>query len=84
MGGPVPSGLRARTWIRPGLGIPIATNERGTVAGIPAGAFPRWRHRLRAGYVVDLEDPRGVPGPDNEYVLGDAIAEGVRHGGGAV
>lgn len=68
----------------PVLGIPILTDERGTVAGVPAGAFLRWRHRLWAGYVADLKDPRGVPGPDNEHVLGDAIAEGVRHGGGAV
>lgn len=54
------------------------------VPGIPTGAFSGRRYRFRPGHAADLEDPRRVPGQDNEHVLGDAVAEGVGHGGGAV
>eukprot|EP00166_Cyanidium_caldarium_P001234 ctg_1631.g503 len=30
------------------------------------------------------QDPRRVPGPHDVYLLGDAVAQGERHGGGAV
>lgn len=53
-------------------------------AGIPVGALAGRRHRFRTGHTSDIEDPRGVPRPDNEHVLCDAISEGVRHGRGAV
>ena len=45
--------------------------------------FGRW-NGIRHGDVAHLENSRGIPGSDNEHVLGDAVAEGVRHGGGAV
>lgn len=53
-------------------------------SGIPTSSFVGRRNRFRTGYVADIEDPRGIPGPDNEHVLGDAVAESLGYGGGAV
>jgi len=53
-------------------------------AGIPVGALAGRRHRFRTGHTSNIEDPRGVPRPHNEYILGDAISKGVGHGGGAL
>ncbi|RRT72882.1 hypothetical protein BHE74_00018128 [Ensete ventricosum] len=36
------------------------------------------------GDVADIQDPGGVPGPDDADVLGVPVAQGVGHGGGAV
>ncbi|RWW19326.1 hypothetical protein GW17_00016640 [Ensete ventricosum] len=43
-----------------------------------------WRDRIRDGDAADIEDPGGVPGPDDADVLGVPVAQGVGHGGGAV
>jgi len=63
------------------------SNNNGVLiaaAGIPVGSLARRRHRFRPGHTSDIEDPRGVSRPDNEHILGDAIAEGVGHGRGAL
>ena len=36
------------------------------------------------GDIVDIEDPRGVPGQDDADVFGVPVAEGVGHSGGAI
>lgn len=67
-----------------GNGTHLTHPFRSVFTGIPTGALAGRRYRFRYGNVVDLEDSRGVPGQDYEHLFGDAVAEGVGHGGGAV
>merc|ERR1719401_1352112 len=48
-------------------------------SGIPARSLPRWWYRIRYGNTLDLQDPRGVPGPNYVYVLRHSFPEGVRY-----
>ena len=46
--------------------------------------LPGRRDGVGDGDAASVEDPGGVPGPDDDDVLGVSLAEGVGHGGGAV
>lgn len=47
-------------------------------------SFARRWDGIWNGDAAAVEDPGGVPGPDDDDVLGVPVAEGVGHGGGAV
>merc|ERR1719316_1713646 len=52
--------------------------------GLPDDPLP-WRgHRRWYGHLVDLQDPRGIPGPRDGDVLDRAEPEGFGYGRGAV
>lgn len=42
------------------------------------------RHRVRDGDSPHLKDPRRVPGPHDADILRVPLAQGLRHGGGAL
>lgn len=58
--------------------------ERGwgmrLLARVPANAFVGRRHRFRDGHANDIEDPRRVPGPNNDNVQHRPVTQGTWKG----
>ena len=62
--------------------------KRGRVLRLSAGfsvdALAGRRHRLRHGHPSHFKNPRRIPRPNHEHILGRAVAEGVWHHGRAL
>ena len=53
-------------------------------SGFPDYALPRGWNWCWYGYASNLEDPRGIPRPDDGYILCGSFAKGIRHRCGTV
>ena len=67
--------------VRPGLGCRQARGRGLRLApGLPTFAFARRRYRIRPGLAHAQQDPRGVPGPDDGFLLDCPESQGLGHG----